>query len=238
MKSYEKYYTRSLYPLQNGIIGQINSLNTPFYLTGGTALSRAYFNHRYSDDLDFFVNGDSHFLTYISSILKILEEHCSLNKLTLQKDKAIVTDAFAQIYIEKAETMLKIEFVNDIAAHFGEISIYPELGKVDSPRNILSIKITALFRYEPKDIVDIWIIAKNYHFNWETVYSEAREKELGIDPLVAAEIIKTFPEGKLDYIKWIKKYPITDIKNDIDVIALDMINAGKNSLSLHNNPLK
>jgi hypothetical protein len=27
-----------------------------FYLTGGTALSRCYLNHRYSDDLDFFIN--------------------------------------------------------------------------------------------------------------------------------------------------------------------------------------
>lgn len=238
MKSYEKYYTRSLYPLQNGIIGQINSLNTPFYLTGGTALTRGYCNHRYSEDLDFFVNGDPHFLSYISNILKILEEYCIINKLALQKDKAIVTDTFAQINIEKAETMLKIDFVNDIAAHFGEISVHPELGKIDSVRNILSNKITALFRYEPKDIVDIWIIAKNYNFNWETVFSEAREKELGIDPLVAAEIIKTFPESKLHYIKWIKEFILAEIKNDIDVIALDMINAGNNSLSFHNNPLK
>ena len=32
-----------------------------FYLTGGTALSRCYLNHRYSDDLDFFVNQASDF---------------------------------------------------------------------------------------------------------------------------------------------------------------------------------
>ncbi len=30
-------------------------LETPFYLTGGTALSRHYFNHRYSDDIVLFV---------------------------------------------------------------------------------------------------------------------------------------------------------------------------------------
>jgi predicted nucleotidyltransferase component of viral defense system len=34
-----------------------------FYLTGGTALSRAYLNHRYSDDLDFFVNAVNDFET-------------------------------------------------------------------------------------------------------------------------------------------------------------------------------
>lgn len=165
MKSYEKYYTRSLYPLQDGIIQRINSLNTPFYLTDGTALSRAYFNHRYSDDLDFFVNENPLFLSYLSNIINILEEYCFKNKLLFQKDKAIITGIYSRLYIEKGETILKIEFVNDIAARFGEISIHPELGKVDSIRNILSNKITALFRYEPKDIVDIWIIAKNYSFN-------------------------------------------------------------------------
>ncbi|HPK45112.1 MAG TPA: nucleotidyl transferase AbiEii/AbiGii toxin family protein, partial [Spirochaetota bacterium] len=32
----------------------VKNLNLPFYLTGGTALSRGYFNHRYSDDIDLF----------------------------------------------------------------------------------------------------------------------------------------------------------------------------------------
>ncbi|WP_413884945.1 nucleotidyl transferase AbiEii/AbiGii toxin family protein [Candidatus Desulfatibia sp.] len=36
----------------------ISDTNTPFYLTGGTVLSRCYFHHRYSEDLDFFVNSD------------------------------------------------------------------------------------------------------------------------------------------------------------------------------------
>ncbi|MFH1146292.1 MAG: nucleotidyl transferase AbiEii/AbiGii toxin family protein [Pseudomonadota bacterium] len=36
----------------------------PFYLTGGTALSRHYFAHRYSDNLDLFVNKDPDFNVY------------------------------------------------------------------------------------------------------------------------------------------------------------------------------
>jgi hypothetical protein len=235
MKSYEKYYTRSLYPLQDGIIQRINSLNTPFYLTDGTALSRAYFNHRYSDDLDFFVNENPLFLSYLSNIINILEEYCFKNKLLFQKDKAIITDTYSRLYIEKGETILKIEFVNDIAARFGEISIHPELGKVDSIRNILSNKITALFRYEPKDIVDIWIIAKNYSFNWEDIFSEAKEKELGIDPVVSAEIIQTFPQERMEYLKWVTAYPFNDIMKDLKTMVLDILGAKKNSLSKHLN---
>ncbi|MDR2095073.1 MAG: nucleotidyl transferase AbiEii/AbiGii toxin family protein [Treponema sp.] len=36
----------------------MNRCGTHFFLTGGTALSRAYYPHRYSDDLDFFYADD------------------------------------------------------------------------------------------------------------------------------------------------------------------------------------
>lgn len=56
------YYTDTLYPLQDKVLKIIDALGTPFYLTGGTALSRCYLHHRYSDDLDFFVNNEPKFV--------------------------------------------------------------------------------------------------------------------------------------------------------------------------------
>ena len=52
----DNYYSDKLYPFQDEVLGAIQSLKSGFYLTGGTALGRCYLNHRYSDDLDFFVN--------------------------------------------------------------------------------------------------------------------------------------------------------------------------------------
>jgi len=52
MNLQEKYYRESLYPFQDGVLNIVKKSGTPFYLTGGTALSRGYFNHRYSDDLE------------------------------------------------------------------------------------------------------------------------------------------------------------------------------------------
>jgi predicted nucleotidyltransferase component of viral defense system len=49
-----EYYNKIIYPLQDKTIPAFK--DSPFYLTGGTALSRGYYNHRYSDDLDYFVN--------------------------------------------------------------------------------------------------------------------------------------------------------------------------------------
>lgn len=39
MNSCEKWYRENLYPSQDGMMSIIKKLNTPFYLTGGTALS-------------------------------------------------------------------------------------------------------------------------------------------------------------------------------------------------------
>lgn len=73
MNSYEKYYTENLYPFQDGVLNIVKKSNTPFYLTGGTALSRGYFQHRYSDDLDLFVNQDSAYPTYVQTLLTLFE---------------------------------------------------------------------------------------------------------------------------------------------------------------------
>jgi len=52
----ETFYLDKLYPFQDKILKLVEQLDLEFYLTGGTALGRCYLNHRYSDDLDFFVN--------------------------------------------------------------------------------------------------------------------------------------------------------------------------------------
>ena len=70
MNKLEDYYKGKLYPIQDGVFKIVRDLNLPFYLTGGTALSRFYFDHRYSDDLDFFVNDDPDFKAYVKSFLE------------------------------------------------------------------------------------------------------------------------------------------------------------------------
>ncbi|MCR4630656.1 MAG: nucleotidyl transferase AbiEii/AbiGii toxin family protein [Treponema sp.] len=71
---YSNYYETKLYPVQNEVLKNLKDLKLPFYLTGGTALSRGYFNHRYSDDLDFFVNSDSNFLCNTEKAINTLKD--------------------------------------------------------------------------------------------------------------------------------------------------------------------
>ena len=51
-----EFYTKLLYPLQDKVLRILETIETKFYLIGGTALSRNYLEHRFSDDLDFFAN--------------------------------------------------------------------------------------------------------------------------------------------------------------------------------------
>ena len=125
---------------------------------------------------------------------------------------------------------LKIDFVNDIASHYGEFKSDEAIGRIDSLRNILSNKITALFRFEPKDIVDLWMISKNYYFGWKELLREAKTKDAGMEAIAIVNIIRSFPLGKLDQIKWADKPDYDLFKGDLDRISDDIFYGRENSL--------
>ncbi len=128
-------------------------------------------------------------------------------------------------------TRLKIDFVNDIAIHYGDCVIDPILVRVDSWRNILSNKISALYRFEPKDIVDLWAIASHYSFSWKELFAEAISKELAVDPLSAADILRGMPLEYLDGIKWTVDVDRASFSTDLDVIATDILLGNDNTLA-------
>jgi predicted nucleotidyltransferase component of viral defense system len=66
------FYFNHLYPFQDQILQVLSRIDTGFYLTGGTALSRGYLNHRFSDDLDFFVNDDDRFGLWAERVIQSL----------------------------------------------------------------------------------------------------------------------------------------------------------------------
>ena len=169
----DEYYTKCLYPFQDGVIKILTNAQTPFYLTGGTALSRAYYHHRFSDDLDFFVNSDDQYIQHVKTIIKNLKEHESVYSYTVDTNSIIVEETFSQVILVrkkvKESLLLSIDLINDSAERVGEIIVDDKMGRVDNILNILSNKITALYRLEPKDIADIWIISQNESFSWKEI---------------------------------------------------------------------
>ena len=139
-----------------------------------------------------------------------------------------------QLFISKNDLELKIDLVNDVAPHYGDFLFDDTLGKIDSLRNILSNKFSALYRFEPKDIADIWIICKNYKCNFKEIIAEAKSKEAGVDPVSIFEILSSFPIDKLNLIKWIRKPDPLKFINDLSMIAEDIFNVRDNSIRNNN----
>jgi hypothetical protein len=223
MNMRETFYLDKLYPFQDEVLKIVEGLGLNFYLTGGTALGRCYLKHRYSDDLDFFVNDDENFKKECSTAINLLRNRWEC-------DIAATSETFARIFIKKEIISLKVDFVNDVPKRYGKIVRFPLFYRVDSWRNILSNKLCALSRLEIKDIVDIVFIARKYAFDWETIIGEAKEKDLWVDPIEICRTIDQFPMSLLSSMKWIKPVNNEDLFGQIKTIHYDIFNGRENSL--------
>ena len=108
--------------------------------------------------------------------------------------------------------------------------ILKDIDKIDNWRNILSNKICALSRMEAKDYADILFIAKQYAFNWEDIITDAKEKDLWVEPIEVSKLIKEFPVKLLTPIKWISQPDLKQADNSFTLIAEDILKGNQNSL--------
>lgn len=152
-------------------------LKEDFFLTGGTALSAFYLQHRYSEDLDFFTEVPG----AVGRVLPALE--------TIQKKLSITIEArrtfntFTEIIITSSEgEVVLLHFAQDSpyrlksTVYNGDYGIY-----VDNLLDISCNKFSALFdRHDMKDFVDIYFIDKE-KMRFEEIYSFAKKKHIGMD---------------------------------------------------------
>jgi len=217
-----QYYEENLYPLQDGVMNTISKCGVRFFLTGGTALSRAYYNHRYSDDLDFFVNDDDDYPAQVKEIFfKLKEDGFSWSdKVDFISNKNFTS---FKVRWDKSDTLLKLDFVNDVASRFGEIVKTDIFVRTDSIRNMLSNKLTAIFRYAAKDVADIREIALHEKVDWQQAINDARQKEAGLEIPIICDILQGMPESEFETIAWTKKPGWQEFRSDIDRIVHEMI---------------
>ena len=217
-----QYYEENLYPLQDGVMNVLSKCGVRFFLTGGTALSRAYYNHRYSEDLVFFVNNDNDYLAQVREVFFKLKE----GGFFWDTDADFISsETFTSFKVrwKKSETALKLDFVNDVAAHFGEIVNTNIYYRTDSVRNILSNKLGALFRFEAKDVADIREIALHENVDWSQTIQEARQKEAGIELIHISEILSGIPRSEFEKIAWVREIEWDEFQKDINNIVFDIL---------------
>lgn len=73
-----EHFERELYPLQDDVLAIVSALDTGLYLSGGTAASRGYLGHRFSDDLDLFTNDNPQFTLWADRVVFALANHADM----------------------------------------------------------------------------------------------------------------------------------------------------------------
>lgn len=197
------FYFDLLYPFQDRVLKIINGIDTDFYLTGGTASSRGYLQHRFSDDLDFFVNDDDRFGLWVERVIQALTQTNDWSCQVLMKE-----ERFARLNLTAKDVALKLEFVNDVPARVGEIQTHPVLGRMDSAENILANKVTAaLDRDEPKDLADIWGFCCQKNISLHDAITNAQSKAAGVFPADLGRVLCSASHTDWETIRWINAPP-------------------------------
>jgi hypothetical protein len=194
-------YFDVLYPFQDRVIQAINQADTGFYLTGGTAASRGYLQHRFSDDLDYFVNDDNRFGLWVERIIQMLNREWKCEVLMKE-------ERFARLNLDQKDFSLKIEMVNDVPARVGDVQLHSILGRLDSAENILANKVTALLdREEPKDFADIWGFCCQKNLSLQAAITDAQSKAAGVFPADLGRVLCSVEKADWESIRWIQAPP-------------------------------
>ncbi|MEO8149851.1 MAG: nucleotidyl transferase AbiEii/AbiGii toxin family protein [Bacteroidia bacterium] len=212
-----------LYPLQDDVLKVLSELNLDFYLTGGTVLGRFLLNHRYSDDLDFFMNNNAGFATQQSKAFSELSRHFEI-ELNNEQER------FARFFINRSDIKLKVEWVNDVSFHAGDFTANELYPKLDGFRNILSNKICALTRNAAKDYADLLFLSYNFAFNWELIINDVMEKDTYMREEKANEFLCTFNPEEFSKVVWAIQPDIDRYAKDLITIAKDILLGNDNSL--------
>jgi len=200
-----------LYALQDDVLRVINGAGTEFYLTGGTAASRGYLNHRFSEDLDLFVNDDDRFSAWADRVVQSLIRHSAWDVAVLRKD-----ERFLRCTAASTEVTMRVELVNDVPAHVGDILEHALLGRLDSPENILANKVTAAIdRNEPKDLADIWGFCSKMALSLNAAIEDAHSKAAGIFPADLARVLCSATPKDWEAIRWIQAPPVEQFISDL-----------------------
>lgn len=194
------FYFDALYPLQDRVLRSLSGLDTGFYLSGGTAASRAYLHHRFSDDLDLFVNDQKDFGLWADRLIQTLEGQSAWNVgVSLREQR------FVRLSLTEAGVILKIEMINDVPSHIGTFLDDPVLGRVDSAENILANKVTALVdRNEPKDLADVWGFCCRLGLPLASAIEGAGSKAAGIFPADVARRLCVVTRDDWKLVRWIE----------------------------------
>src|SRR3990167_9977658 len=169
-------------PIQKLIFDEFckdENLKENYYFGGGTALSVFYLQHRYSEDLDFFVKKEFN----QNLIIKFLNQFVKKNNISLKMTKK---ETVLWFELEKDKQKLKVDFLDFPYKRIEKGLIYKGV-EIDSERDIGANKILTInLENNPKDYVDLYFLLKKFTI-WDFIYAVEAKFRIQLDLISLGE---------------------------------------------------
>lgn len=158
----------------------------PFFLTGGTALSAFYLQHRYSDDLDIFtLNSDA--FDRVPLQVAAAATRLAASVVSLQ-----TAPHFRRYRLSRKGESVIVDFVREVVAQLSDEKNKFEGIVVDTLDDITANKIcTLISRAEIKDYVDIYFLG-HAGYPLENYIKLAQQKDAGVSQAMLAYLLSEF----------------------------------------------
>jgi len=201
-----EYYSTVLYPVQNEILNAVGKkFGSAFYLTGGTALSRFYFRHRLSEDLDLFTAEEN-----IKTALPIIVREIENLGYSVEVERSTVSFGRLYVHVDR-KSKLKIDLAADRPL---ENPRKVENFYLDTLKNIAVNKIVAFEdRAELKDLVDLCFIVKEGKVELDEILDLADEKRV---PVPYEELLAVNALGLTGSVFMLKEISEEDLKEFLE----------------------
>lgn len=187
-------------------IAEEQAIADTFYLTGGTALSEYYLNHRLSEDLDFFAEREFE-PAAISAFFKKIQKKAGIQSVTFEQ--SFNRNLF---FLDLKNDRIKTEFTY---FPFPRIERGGKIGKlsIDSLLDIAVNKIFTIYQKpRSRDFIDLYfILRKEKEWNILDLVKKVQIKfDHFLDPIqlggqfVKAQTLKDYPKmiAPLDEKEW------------------------------------
>ena len=119
---------------------------------------------------------------------------------------------------------LKIEMVNDVPSRVGDPWMHPTLGRIDTAKNILANKITAVLdRTAPKDLADIWGLCYKMNFSLNEAISGTKGKAAGVFPVDLARVLCSVTRSDWELVRWVNAPDPDDFIHQLGLLGKGLI---------------
>lgn len=163
----------------------------PFFLTGGTALSAFYLQHRYSQDLDLFTMDSDAFdrvPLYVAD---------TATRLTALVASLQTAPQFRRYRLSRKGESVIVDFVREVVPQISEEKNRFEGIMVDTLDDITVNKIcTVISRAEIKDYIDLYFLGRA-GYPLENYIELAQQKDAGVSQAMLAYLLSEFRLSKV-----------------------------------------